>query len=47
MVTSNNKARATWKVIRNATGNDHVSTNITCLKNMQKYSELPRHCEFI
>jgi hypothetical protein len=29
--TSNNKTRATWKVIENATGNDRASTNITHL----------------
>jgi hypothetical protein len=42
--TSNNKAGATWKVIRNATGNDSVSTNITCLnipdKNIQNYQNI-------
>jgi hypothetical protein len=39
--TSNNKARATWKVIRNATGNDSVTTNTSCLnipgRNIQNY----------
>jgi hypothetical protein len=43
IATSNNKARTTWKVIRNATGNDHVPTNTTCLKitskNTQNYQD--------
>jgi hypothetical protein len=42
--TSNNKAKATWEVIRNATGNGHVSTYATCLKitgkNIQNYQDI-------
>jgi hypothetical protein len=42
--TSNNRARATWKVIKNVPGNDSVSTNITSLnipgKNIQSYQDI-------
>jgi hypothetical protein len=42
--TSNNRATATWKVIKNVTGNDSVSTNITSLnipgKNIQSYQDI-------
>jgi hypothetical protein len=31
IATSNNKAKATWEVIRNATGNAHACTDVTCL----------------
>jgi hypothetical protein len=44
IATSNNKTRATWKVIRNAIGNDHVPTNTTCLKitgkNIRNYQDI-------
>jgi hypothetical protein len=44
ITTSNNKAKATWEVIRNATGNGHVCTDVTYLKitgkNIQNYQNI-------
>jgi hypothetical protein len=44
IATSNNKAKATWEVIRNATENGHACTDVTCLritgKNSQNYQDI-------
>jgi hypothetical protein len=44
VATSNNKAKATWEVIWNATVNGHVCTDVTCLKitgkNIQNYQDI-------
>jgi hypothetical protein len=44
IATSNNTGKATWEVIRNATGNGHVCTDVTCLKitskNIQNYRDI-------
>jgi hypothetical protein len=41
---SNNKAKATWEVLRNSTGNVHACTDVTCLKiigkNIQNYQDI-------
>jgi hypothetical protein len=44
IATSNNKAKATWEVIRNTIGNGHACTDVTCLtitgKNIQNYQDI-------
>jgi hypothetical protein len=44
IVTSNNKAKATSEVTRNATGNDHACTDVTFFKitckNIQNYQDV-------
>jgi hypothetical protein len=44
VATSNNKAKATWEVIRNAIGNGHACTDVTCLKitgkNIKNYQDI-------
>jgi hypothetical protein len=44
IATSNNKAKATWEVIRNATGNGHACTDVTYLKitgkNFQNHQDI-------
>jgi hypothetical protein len=43
IIATSNKPKETWEVIRNATGNGHACTDVTCLKitgkNIQNYQD--------